>query len=861
MKKNISEEALYARMRNLANIGHVSIKESHTRNIGTLIDYKRAINGVAYGIIKENHHYYIKKGGINESLSAADFTYIGGLSNITEYQYSKLSEAEKQLPLVLQTISEGYATKISKNGGKLNEDAAGEEIDMATDKLSDLDTATDAANASTIEPEGDDEMNAGLDAMPTDDTAPEEDIDLPVGDEEISVDNEEAPEGDVNLPDDNQESDVNKEIEKNLGKLTNTLRKTELTDSQTKSYVNTFLSAFKDKFPDIEIEDRKKMAEKITKVVPPEDIEDLGTNVEDTESTPVEEGECSECGGFAQYAESRGYNGQSIQECDDEEMTNLISGYANSKEDDDNEIGEHDFKAIALFITPEIIEKLKGDYGHDDLANNVQPFSTEMNEEDKSMQIAELFGGLKNAFNKVGSDVKNVAQKGAQAVNQYAQGVKQSYHAGEVPAEVKKLEGIAANLGQQINSLNQRLQKAGKQPVNTSSILTTIKNQIVAGKTANIGKYANEGEMPIDNTQVQSVEEDVNIDSFNVDDEEGSTEETPNISGGFQSLGGGVVKPDGAQTTTVEVTKGAVNVTMNESEIKLRKYIHNRLKEHAGIRKPSLNEVAKSSTLKKLDKMIDEQFKNHKPNVDEGLGDFLGKVGRNIGSTMGIDAAIQPKIKADLPKYIQSNDLNGIDKLFKTAFPSISGAVKQRIPNMSVNQKANLLNQAANDPDGIGNVGIKRSEVGFEPIYIPANKAGLSAGYQVAEQFPKVDEGLGDMINKMGRNIGSSMGLDVAIQPKIKADLPKYVQNNDLNGIDKLFKTAFPSISGGVKQRIANISGSQKVGLLNQAANDPDGIGNVGVKRSEVGFEPTYIPANKAGLSAGYQVAERKNNV
>jgi hypothetical protein len=49
--------------------------------------------------------------------------------------------------------------------------------------------------------------------------------------------------------------------------------------------------------------------------------------------------------------------------------------------------------------------------------------------------------------------------------------------------------------------------------------------------------------------------------------------------------------------------------TMSESEVKLRKYVRTRLEEKAGLKKPSLNESKKSSTLKKLDKVIDEQFK------------------------------------------------------------------------------------------------------------------------------------------------------------------------------------------------------------------------------------------------------------
>jgi hypothetical protein len=117
-------------------------------------------------------------------------------------------------------------------------------------------------------------------------------------------------------------------------------------------------------------------------------------------------------------------------------------------------------------------------------------------------------------------------------------------------------------------------------------------------------------------------------------------------------MGGGVVKPEGAPTTikiepdkSVEITmneakkrlikqiaegvnaylkEGIVNkkittkpikksinesIQMSESEQKLRKYIRTRLEEHAGVRKPSLNEGKKSETLKKLDVVIDNQFK------------------------------------------------------------------------------------------------------------------------------------------------------------------------------------------------------------------------------------------------------------
>ena len=757
MKKYTSKEAYFGRIKSLADVDKTSVNETTNRNLGNLIDFKRAANRVAYGIVQEKHKYYIKKGGLNENQTVADFAYIGGLSNITNYEYKSLKEADKNRNMLLKTINESLDVRPLKSVGKkkmLTEDKAAKEIAGAESKLGDLDAATAAAEvpAAPIDDlagAGDAEMDAGLDAAGGDPALGDAEMAAP--DAEMAADSGEEGGAD----------EATREIEKALGKLTNTLRKTELTEPQVKSYVNTFLSAFKDDFPEIDIEDRKEMAEKITKVVPDSEIADLGQNVEDSEADTeitatepeevAEEQQCAECGGFAKYAESRGYNTDSIKECGEEEMTNLVSGYANAHSEGQN---DGDFKAIALFITPEILAKLKGDYGHDEFAGQVEPFSTEMNEasaEDKDAQINELFGGLKNLASKgaqavgkagqaIGQGIANKAQQVGQAVGQVATNVKQTYHAGEVPAEVKKLEGIATNLGQQIDALNKRMVKAGKEPVNIGSILTTIKNQVAGGGTANLSKYTNEEGIPVDNVEVQptleeaAIEEDVDIkvsekagkklspdnvpqvemkeaeekegDDIDIDSLDVSGEESPEVPisvdgeespldltkhkepempmiSGVDSMGGGVVKPDGAETTTVEVTKDSVNVTLNEtiksmsstlngiskslnpttapkviseSEKKLRKYIRNRLEEKAGLKQPVLSENKKSETLLKLDKTIDKQFKLYET--------VALKNGEELNELWGFGVA-------DRFAKLDPNDAASIENLFVQAFKNI----------------------------------------------------------------------------------------------------------------------------------------------------------------------------------------------
>jgi len=765
MKKHTSQEAFYERMRNLSNIKSTSVNESKNRSLGTLIDFERAANGVAYGIIKEQHKYYIKKGGLNENQTVADFAYIGGVQNITDYQYGKLAEARKIRNFLLKTVNEGIETKVNPNGSKtmptkgmLIEDKASQEIDMAASKVDDLDAATDAAAMPPAEDplntDGEAEMDAGIEAMDGEggedplagDMPPEGDLggdammgggEDPLagddmGDEEdplAGMGDEEG--GGEEAAVEDPQSEATREIEKMLGKLTNDLRKTDLTEPQVKSYVNSFLSAFKDDFPDIDIEDRKAMAEKITKVVPPEDIEDLGQNVEDTDGDGIpdseemgaepelEEAGCSECGSFAQYAESRGYDVNTIKECGEEEMSSLVSGYANAHSEGEND-GDH--KSVALFIKlmPKVLDILKSEYGHEDYADELEPEVNSMDEstaEDLDAQINELFGGLGHLAKKAGQGIKKGAQamgqnikQGAQnmgqavadktqqvgqAVGQAATNVKQSYHAGEKNAALDKLEKVAANLGKQIAQVNSQAQKAGQEPINVNSILTTIKNQVGGSSgAADLSKFrTNEEGIPIDHTEVQPMMEDDNIEEDvtvkvaekkgkplspknvptkemkegeeeKVDDVETGEDdvldltkheepEMPMISG-VDSMGGGVVKPEGAETTTVEVTKDSVNVTMNEA---------------IDVMNEMLGEIS-TGLAQKAYKLATNKANQHYNNGEDLHGDVRDRQASNINNY------VNPEIKKELDALgIKAHSLSSGDDGLNLQIPTSNGDV------------------------------------------------------------------------------------------------------------------------------------------------------------------------------------------
>lgn len=547
MKNHSSKEALFERMRALAEVNKTSLHESKNRTLGTLIDYKRAADGVAYGIVKENHQYYIKKGGIKSDPDVSDFAYIGGLANITNYQYKSLSEADKNRNMLLHTLNEAHSLSLSRK--RINEDRAEDEIGSAEARLGDLDAAT----ASENEPD-DVQMAAGLEAEPMGEPASAEaEPELPAGEPtgeptgepagdlageptgDLAGD-EEEPAGDEELPDaggeeaQDGESETIRELEKSIGKLTNTIRKTDLEPTQSKSYLKSLIQSFKDKLPELEIEDRKEIANMITKVVPPEDVEDLSSAVPQDNEEGMEEGACNECGSFAKYAESRGYgSADALMECGEEEVSNLVSGYANANADGMND-GDHENVALVIkLVNPEILNTLKGDYGHEEYANKLTPYVQGMNEETEEegyAKLNELFGslgrGIKGALGKVGGDVvKGVSDKYTAAkekVQQYGTGVKQAYHQANVGAEMDKLNDQANNLRQQAIALATRAQKAGQTEVNVNSLLRGLGNQIITGNIdvskTKAGSGIQREEVDPAYVQTQSLYEELSIEDF-----------------------------------------------------------------------------------------------------------------------------------------------------------------------------------------------------------------------------------------------------------------------------------------------------------------------------------------------------------
>lgn len=72
-------------------------------------------DGKVYGIVRENHEYFIKVTNPKDNLVTEDFNYIGGLQNKKSEAYPSYAKALKQLNLKFLSLNEAY-----NKGGKVN---------------------------------------------------------------------------------------------------------------------------------------------------------------------------------------------------------------------------------------------------------------------------------------------------------------------------------------------------------------------------------------------------------------------------------------------------------------------------------------------------------------------------------------------------------------------------------------------------------------------------------------------------------------------------------------------------------------------------------------------------------------------
>jgi hypothetical protein len=89
------------------------IKENVDRSVIELT--KLGPDGRVYGIVRENHEYYIKIAENSNNLTKESFDYIGGLKNKKSFVYPSYAKAIKQLNLKFMSLCESLGIKSDAN--------------------------------------------------------------------------------------------------------------------------------------------------------------------------------------------------------------------------------------------------------------------------------------------------------------------------------------------------------------------------------------------------------------------------------------------------------------------------------------------------------------------------------------------------------------------------------------------------------------------------------------------------------------------------------------------------------------------------------------------------------------------------
>jgi hypothetical protein len=76
---------------------------------------KRGPDGKVYGIVRENHNYFIKTTNKLKNLVVEDFSYIGGLKNKMDEAYPSYAKAIKHLNLKFKSLNEAYGVSDNIN--------------------------------------------------------------------------------------------------------------------------------------------------------------------------------------------------------------------------------------------------------------------------------------------------------------------------------------------------------------------------------------------------------------------------------------------------------------------------------------------------------------------------------------------------------------------------------------------------------------------------------------------------------------------------------------------------------------------------------------------------------------------------
>ena len=224
---------------------------NESTSLSEIENVKKGANGVIYGIVRENHSYFIKttekKSG---NLVAEDFEYIGGLQNKNLEKYNSYSEALKQLNLKFDMLNESFDVK---NNINLFESDAVEVKEANASGLVVKETEKEVIE---------DQKSVIKVDVPATDTPVEDEVEDEIEMSDDSFGDEEGDEMDMEIDveeeGDEEEGDgYTKKIQKYTGKIGQMLRDKDEPDPELDKYViNSIVAAIDwEEIPDEDVED------------------------------------------------------------------------------------------------------------------------------------------------------------------------------------------------------------------------------------------------------------------------------------------------------------------------------------------------------------------------------------------------------------------------------------------------------------------------------------------------------------------------------------------------------------------------------------------------------------------------------
>lgn len=402
-KKNLTKEQIKEQLLSLSGIKKDTLNENKSvtsTNSSTLLYYKKAADGKVYGIIKENHKYFVKVSPlIKEQYNVYDFAYIGGLSRKMDESYKSYADATNRLHTKLIVLKEAWTGKTVKEDEiPLNKDVDTKKSEEAPEDVevdnteTEIDATADKGEApATTDTETMDttsaDVNVDTEKTPETDTV---DVDLETPTEpEASADDISTTDTDK----DDEQTDVDnveKEIQSLLGKLSAAYQqKGEVTPSEAKSAINTIISSTKSGIQQMGEPEKDELIKRIEK-----DGEKLDENEEEDVEVELSDDELNEAISFLEGLNKKEKLSKTLNKIIKEELEN----YKKEKE----------AEIVLENLTEDELEEMLKEFDMD---------STEMNEYDiideiDCETIEESLKNIQEQSEKLATDYINKKTEG-----------------------------------------------------------------------------------------------------------------------------------------------------------------------------------------------------------------------------------------------------------------------------------------------------------------------------------------------------------------------------------------------------------------------------------------------------------------